>query len=155
MDMNLDGNPDIVILDSDQQDSRGAWLESDGAAIPNFTVHRLPKTAAGTRGSFHSLAVADFDCDGDPDIYTMEQQDSSIMPEGAPPRGFIWENLDGKGREFAERIVFDANLGGHDARIGDVDGDGDIDICFKVWARWPASANDGRFHAGFLENLSR
>jgi len=83
----------------------------------------------------------------------MEQEDDKILPKGATPRGFIWENLDGKGGEFAERVVFDNRLGGHDALIGDVDGDGDIDICFKIWKRWVDNANDGKVHADFLENL--
>jgi len=153
VDLDKDGDNDIVIVDTDQQDSRAALLESNGATPPEFTARFLPKTASGTRGSFHSLALADFDNDGDPDIFTVEQEDPSILPVGATPRGYIWENMDGLGKEFKERIVFDESLGGHDAIATDADGDGDIDIYFKIWSRWEKNANGGVEHAGFLENL--
>jgi hypothetical protein len=65
----------------------------------------------------------------------------------------MWENL-GDG-SFRELVVFDQVLGGHDALVGDVDQDGDPDICFKVWKSWSQNANGGNAHAGFLENLSR
>jgi hypothetical protein len=154
VDMDHDGNMDIVMTDSDQANSRCAILFSDGANPPNFTVLELPKTAPGVRGSFHSLAVADFDRDGDLDIFTVEQDDPGLAPQGAMPRWYIWENLDGSGRSWAERVIYDGSLGGHDAFIGDVDGDGDIDIVAKVWAPNPNNAVGGHFHADYLENLS-
>jgi len=153
IDIDLDEDNDIVIVDCDQKESRAAWLENDGKTPPSFKVHRLPSNAPGKRGSFHSLAVFDFDGDGDMDIFTAEQEDSSILPEGAPPKWFIWENMDGKGRQFEERIIFDNKLGGHDARVGDVDGDGDLDIVSKVWNVWDDNNNEGREHAGYLECL--
>ena len=38
-------------------------------------------------------------------------------------------------------------------QTGDVDGDGDVDICSKPWgaAAWNGAA--GRMHVDFLENL--
>jgi hypothetical protein len=154
VDMDHDGNMDIVMTDSDQANSRAAILFSNGANPPVFTVLELPKTAPGTRGSFHSLAVADFDGDGDLDIFTVEQDDPGLAPKGAMPRWYIWENLDGRGHEWAERVIYDGSLGGHDAFVGDVDGDGDIDIVSKVWAPNPHNAVGGHFHADFMENLS-
>ncbi len=154
LDMEGDGDNDIIMMSGDQVDSRGAWLESTGGSDPEFTVHLLPLTAAGRRGSLHSLVVADFDNDNDPDIFSMEQEDNKILPLGRTSMGFLWENMDGKGGLFKERIVFDQNLGGHDALFGDVDGDGDIDICFKIWKKLDTNANQGNFHAGFLENLT-
>jgi hypothetical protein len=155
VDMNGDGHPDIVMTDSDQNDSRAAVLFGDGARPPKFEVFELPKTAPGIRGSFHSLAVVDFDGDGDLDIFTVEQEDGKIFPTDATPRWYIWENLDGSGRRFAERVIFDGKLGGHDAYVADFDGDGDLDIVSKIWARWPGNANGGREHVDFMENLSR
>lgn len=153
VDLDMDGDNDIVVVDSDQTASRIGWLENNGLEHPNFTVHQFLSTAKGIRGSFHSLAVADFDEDGDQDIFTVEQQDSDIMPYKATPKAFIWENSKGNGSVFEERIVFDSELGGHDALIGDVDNDGDIDIVFKVWSKWSKSVNDGKVFAIYLENM--
>jgi len=152
LDMEGDGDNDIIIMSGDQVDSRGAWLESSGGSNPEFTVHLLPLNAGGRRGSLHSLAVADFDNDGDLDIFSVEQEDDKILPLNQTSRGFLWENLDGKGGLFKERVVFDQNLGGHDALFGDVDQDGDIDICFKIWKKLGTNANQGNVHAVFLEN---
>jgi hypothetical protein len=154
-DLNGDGDPDIVMVDSDQTASTAAWLESDGGSPPTFTAHELPTSASGTRGSFHSLHVADLDGDGDPDVFTVEQEDTQIAPEGASPRWYIWENLGGEPPRFRERVIFDGRLGGHDAIAADVDGDGDLDLLSKIWNRWPRNANGGREHVDWLENTLR
>lgn len=156
LDLDSDGDQDIVMVDCDQKASRGAWLENHGDSPPTFTAHFLPMTASGVRGSFHSLYVGDFDNDGDQDIFTCDQEDGSIFPEGAPPRWYIWENMSTDGHIlFAERVIYDGKLGGHDTLVGDVDGDGDLDIYSKIWNRWPENANGGREHGDLLENLSR
>jgi len=153
VDLDRDGDNDIVMTDCDQQCSRIAWLENNGNKIPGFTSHFLPMTAPGIRGSFHSLCVGDFDNDGDDDIFSCDQEDDSIFPEGAPPRWYIWENISTSCCiQFEERVIFDGKLGGHDALVGDVDGDGDLDIFSKVWNLWPQNANNGREHAEYLEN---
>lgn len=78
VDLNGDGHPDIVMADSDGQNSGLAWLENNRKKPPSFRVHYLANRAPGTRGSFHSLVVADFDGDGHPDILTAEQEDPSF-----------------------------------------------------------------------------
>jgi hypothetical protein len=70
-----------------------------------------------------------------------------------PPRWFIWKNL-GSGR-FKEQVILDANLCGHEAVVGDVDGDGDLDICSKLWRPARGNGNEGRNHLDFLENLTK
>ncbi len=154
IDLDKDGDQDIVMTDCDQQASRIAWLESSGGATPTFITHFLPMSALGIRGSFHTLFVGDMDNDGDKDILTCDQEDDSLLPEGANPRWYIWENVsEGTHIRFVEKVILDMKLGGHDALVGDADGDGDLDIFSKVWHLWTESANNGVEHGDYIENL--
>jgi hypothetical protein len=156
VDLDGDGDRDIVATDSDGQNCGVAWLENDGKTPPGFATRYLPNQAPGTRGSFHSFRMADFDGDGDQDLLVVEQEDPSILPVGAAPRWYIWENTGQRGAlRFEERVVLDSRLGGHDAWVGDVDGDGDIDIVSKIWRVWNGNGNGGRVHVDWLENLAR
>lgn len=154
-DVDGDGDNDVVISDCDGQNSGVAWLENDGKQPPRFRVHYLGNRAPGTRGSFHALWYADFDGDGLSDILVVEQEDPSILPVGASPRWYLFRRLPGTPVEFAENVILDARLGGHDLRAADMDGDGDLDIVSKVWAAWKGNANSGRPHIDLLVNTSR
>jgi FG-GAP-like repeat len=152
VDINRDGHNDLVMTENEIRAGRIAWLENaDGRGV-EWNGHDLPMSDSAARGAYHSLAVADFDRDGDPDIFTVEME---AIPGERAPRWFVWENVDGKGAQFVERVIFDGNLGGHEAVTGDVDGDGDLDICSKLWRPRPDNANGGRNHADFLENLAK
>lgn len=154
VDLNNDGNNDIVMSDSDQQDSRIAWLKNSGGESPEFTTIYLPMNVPGVRGSFHSLGVADFNGDNLLDIIAVEQEDPSLLPKQAFPRWYIWENVGSEKQPvFVERVIFDGKLGGHDISIGDVDSDGYLDICSKVWNIWSNNANNGREHADCFRNV--
>jgi len=83
----------------------------------------------------------------------MEQEDDKILPQDATMRAFIWENKDGKGAEFVEHIVLEKNIGGHDVKFGDVDGDGDLDAYFKIWKALSSNSYGGKPHVDFLENI--
>lgn len=154
-DVDGDGDQDIVIADCDGQNSAVAWLENSGQKPPRFTTHYLANQAPGTRGSFHALWYADFDNDGDKDVLVVEQEDPSILPVGASPRWIMFERTTAKEVTFVERVILDARLGGHDIRVGDVDGDGDLDIVSKVWSVWKGNGNGGTVHIDWMENLTR
>ncbi len=153
IDLDGDGDNDVIVVDCDGQNSGVAWIENQDGTMRRNWVHYFPNAAPGTRGSFHSLRLADFDGDGDQDILVVEQEDPKILPQGAGPRWFVWENLGGG--KFEERVIFEGGLGGHDVLVGDIDGDGDPDIVSKIWGAWSENANQGKVHADWLENLTR
>jgi hypothetical protein len=129
VDMDSDGDIDVVQAEADNPDGRVAWFENDGQG--NWRRHMIKQK--GQQQDFHSLVVADFDLDGDWDVF------SGGGPLSAPNshRCFIWENRAGPAAvptedKWKEHVV--ARKPCHEAAAGDVDGDGDIDICTKPWS---------------------
>jgi hypothetical protein len=148
--MDGDGKSEIVMGDADITDCRVVILRNEDGKGGRWSKTGLPRSF--TYGSLHALAVADFNGDGRPDIIANEQEE--LLPPGREnPRWVVWENL-GNGK-FAERILLDQKLGGHELQVGDVDGDGDIDICSKPWGVRAWNGNGGKMHVDFLENLLR
>jgi hypothetical protein len=148
VDMDGDGKPEVVIADADITGSKVAVLKNADGKGGRWEKVEMPQSF--TYGSLHSLAVADLNGDGRPEIVSNEQEE--LLPEGRQnPRWVIWENLGSL--EFRERVILDTKHGGHELQAGDVDRDGDIDICSKPWGPRAWNGNDGKMHVDFLENL--
>ena len=148
VDLDGDGKPEVVIADADITDSKVVVLiNADGKG---GKWQKLPMPQTFEYGSLHALAVADLNGDGRPDLISNEQEE--LLPPGRKnPRWVVWENLGGF--QFRERVILDTQLGGHELQVGDVDRDGDIDICSKPWGPRPWNGNAGKMHVDFLENL--
>jgi hypothetical protein len=147
-DMDGDGKQEIIIADADIVECKVAIFKNVDGKGGSWAKTELPQSFQ--YGSLHALGVADFNGDKRPDIIACEQEE--LLPAGRENSRFvIWENLgDGK---FAERIILDTKLGGHELQIGDVDGDGDIDVCSKPWGVRAWNGNGGKMHVDFLENM--
>jgi hypothetical protein len=125
-DLDGDGAKDLVQTECDVPNGRVAWFSNQGGKGLAWKRHIIKDSTDGQ--DFHSLAPADFDGDGDLDLFSA----GAGVSEG-PNTSYIWENLDGKGGSWREHIV---NTGKkeHEGAAADMDGDGDVDILIKTWA---------------------
>jgi len=124
-DLDRDGDLDIIEAEADTVDGRIFWFQNQGDD-ESWRCHLI--SADHTKQDFHSLAVADFDNDGDLDVFSgggpLSEEEHKC---------FIWENSDGRGGQWKEHIILKGKRC-HEAKAADVDGDGDIDICTKPWS---------------------
>lgn len=125
IDLDKDGDNDVVQAEGDCVSGRVAWHENKDGKGREWTRYLIVDQAGQ---DYHSLAVADFDNDGDYDVFS----GGGPLTSKPPHQWFIWENLDGKGRNFKQHLILSGKRC-HESKVADVDGDGDIDICSKPW----------------------
>lgn len=125
-DIDGDGDMDVALCSHFGPDV--VWAENADGKGSRWVRHDV----ASGKNSIHSIHLADFDFDGDLDIYAGENAG----------KAWLFENADGKGR-YAEHVLLAASFG-HQSQVGDVDGDGDLDIVGKPW--------DGGTHV-YMRNL--
>jgi FG-GAP-like repeat len=125
VDLDKDGDNDIVQAEGDCASGRVAWHENADGRGGRWIRHIIADKAGQ---DYHSLAVADFDNDGDFDVFS----GGGPLTQKLPRKWFIWENKDGKGATWVQHEILSGKRC-HEAKAADVDGDGDIDICSKPW----------------------
>jgi hypothetical protein len=151
--MNGNGWQDIVFTDAEIPGGKVWWMENlDGRGL-SWERHEIAvwdPEKEPRRGAYHSLVVRDLDGGGDLDVLSCEME---AVGGERPPRWYIWENLDGKGGAWQEHVILDANMGGHAACVGDVTGNGRLDIIAKPWRASEKNALNGKMFVLFLENV--
>ncbi|MBN1639978.1 MAG: VCBS repeat-containing protein, partial [Anaerolineae bacterium] len=153
-DMNGNGRSDIVFTDAEIPGGKVWWMENrDGRGLTweRHDIYCPDLTREPRRGAYHSLYVGDLDGDADLDVFSCEME---AVGGERPPRYYIWENLDGVGGAWREHVILDANLGGHAAMVGDVTGNGRLDILAKPWRPRAENAVGGKVYVVMLENRS-
>ena len=123
-DLDGDGDLDVIQAEADTKDGRVFWFENHASAS-DFEFHLL--SANSTKQDFHSLALADFDLDGDLDICSGGGPLSQEVH-----RLYIWENRMNQSLDWKAHLILEGKRV-HELVAADVDGDGDIDICAKPW----------------------
>ncbi|MEO7426125.1 MAG: VCBS repeat-containing protein [Fibrobacteria bacterium] len=126
-DLDKDGHNDLVEAECDAPNGRVAWFANPDGKGLRWERHLVKDSVDGQ--DFHSMILADFDGDGDPDLFSA----GSSSSEGVP-KAYLWENLDGHGGQWEEHVILEGPLRIHDATVADLDGDGDLDILAKDWA---------------------
>ena len=122
VDIDNDGKNDIVMSGCDIPNGPILLYENDGDG--NFTRQVI---AENLNQCFHSLAVADFNKSGHLDICAGGARDSS-----GPQKVYIWENRGGTGKNWGQHQIADVPQS-HEMAIGDINGNGNIDIASKGW----------------------
>jgi hypothetical protein len=112
------GRPEVVFSPGDMNGD-AKWYEWDGN---RWTPHVLRYVVHG-----HTCEIRDVDGDGNPDIFIGEMGSPGA---GDKARTWIWYG-DGKG-QFRETLVSEGQ-GIHEGKLGDLDGDGDLDILMKPY----------------------
>jgi len=140
VDLDRDGDRDVVLCDCDRGGNhthRVHWFENADGRARRWTRHAI----ASGKGDLHTLGVADFDGDGDPDVFSGEGPLGASGPD-EKRRWFVWQNTDGRGGAWREHLILEGPRC-HEGVAADVDGDGDVDLCSKPW--------NGGLHV-YLEN---
>jgi hypothetical protein len=116
----IDGDGDNDIAMHTHWGGNIAWMENRDGKGTMWVAHTLAPGMFQAKTNLHGILLADFDNDGDVDMFIAQNQGNI----------WIYENTDGKGT-FAEHLV--ATGPGHEARVADVDCDGDLDVVGKPW----------------------
>jgi hypothetical protein len=123
-DLDKDGNSDVILSRSENAGGRLAWYGSPNPTKGPWTGHVI----ATDVDHVHSLQTADMDRDGDLDVVFAEMAQS-----GRKRVGFFRNG--GSALDWTLQVV--DTTGSRNAKVGDIGGDGDIDIVGANWQSPP------------------
>lgn len=111
----IDSDGDIDVLGAAEGGDEVTWWENDTPTVANWTKHSI-----GFYNQAFSVTAGDIDLDGDLDVVGTQYKDGGKVS---------WrENLAGDGLSWTEHLVTTAYDGAGWVELGDLDGDGDLDL---------------------------
>ena len=111
----MDGDGDLDVVATSLDDDTVSWYENDGADDPSWTAADIDTNSDGAFGVY----VDDMDDDGDLDIVIGSAYDDTIA----------WYENDGAADPSWTKSAIDTSAdGARNLHVGDMDGDGDLDI---------------------------
>jgi len=127
-DVNGDGRLDVVMAPGDL-DGRLKWYENTGN--PSNPASWVPHDLLGeTVRHGHSLAVADVNGDGKPDIFCAEMRKWTSADDN--PGARMWLFL-GDGRGGFTKYLLATGVDNHESKLADLNSDGRMDILVKPY----------------------
>jgi len=132
-DVNRNGRMDVLIAEGEYVDGRWALFENvdGGKTWRKRSFEEL--VLSNTLYFAHTVLLEDIDGDKDLDIVIAEMgQGGWNAPRNIRAKVLLYENLDGIGGKWKRHLVHEG-VGTHEAKVGDVDGDGEPEIVGKSW----------------------
>lgn len=128
-DFDGDGLSDLLV--SSASDNKIEWFKNNG--IGDFIHQPLISNSSESVGH---LMIVDLDNDNDLDVVALELVMNKI----------VWyENLNGQGEFGIEQIIVENLSDTENFDLGDIDGDGDLDMVFNKPLSWMANDGEGNF----------
>jgi hypothetical protein len=146
-DVDDDGVPEVVVTESEVDVAARLAVcshDGDGSAWQTDVV----VDAERDRRGLHTLQIADLDGDGRNEIFSAEMENGKTDGQHRIPEWFVLSENDGS---WSEEVVFDGNLGAHEAKVADFDDDGELEIVGKIWHPNLPNANGTDHHVSCLD----
>jgi hypothetical protein len=134
-DLDQDGRRDVILARSEGAGGRLAWYRAVNAKAGPWTGHPIGAPV----DYVHTLETGDIDNDGNLDVIFAEMAQSTQKRVG-----FFRNGGAGVTRKWTLQVI--ATTGAHNAAVGDIGADGDLDIVGANWQGPPVQ---------LWENLSR
>lgn len=127
VDLNHDGSTDIVSYLTQNHEKMVAFINEGGGKFKEVLLFQASHPLVGAT----DVRLVDLDQDGDMDILFTTGDAHDLQPDPKPYHGVQW--LENKGDYKFQLRDIGRFYGAATARVGDLDGDGDLDVVASSW----------------------